>query len=90
MSGSDDFFNYKFFFPFDQVWGQFGIVGAVDFILLIGCESTSVEDVVNALPAIGQFQLEVDSSNGVDNFKWPKALGSQFLQGVVGVDVFSI
>ena len=34
---------------------------------------------MNALPAIRQLQLEVDSSNGVDNFKWPKVLGSKFL-----------
>ena len=38
-----------------------------------------MEDVMNALPAVGQFQFEVDSSDGVDNFKWPKAFGSQFL-----------
>ena len=45
---------------------------------------------MNVLLAVGQFQLEIDSSDGIDNFKWPKAFGSQFLRGVIGVDVFSI
>ena len=49
-----------------------------------------MEDVVNALPAVGQFQLKVDSFDGVDNFKWPKMLGSEFLRGMISVDVFSI
>ena len=65
--------------PFYQVRGQFRIVGAIDFVFLVRCESTSMEDVMNALLAVGQFQFEVDSSNGVNNFKWPKAFGSQFL-----------
>ena len=69
VSGSDNFFNYKFFFPFDQVWGQFGIVGAVDFVFLVECKSTSIGDVVNVLLAVGQLQLDVDSSNGVNDFK---------------------
>ena len=76
--------------PFNQVRGQFGIVGAIDFVLLVGHESTSMEDVMNALPAVGQLQLEVDGSYSVSNFKWPKSLGSKFLQGMIGADVLSI
>ena len=90
VSGSDNCFDFKFFLPFDQVRGQFGIVWAIDFVLLVECELTSMEDVVNALPAVGQFQLKVDSFNGVDNFKWTKMLGSEFLRGMISVDVFSI
>ena len=77
--GSDNCFDFEFLLPFNQVMGQFGIVEAIDLVLLIGYELTSVEDIVNVLLAIGQFQLEVDGSNGVSNFKWSKALGSQFL-----------
>ena len=49
-----------------------------------------MEDIVNVPPAVRQFQLEIDSSDGVNNFKWSKVFGSQFLQGIINVDVLSI
>ena len=73
VSGSDNCFDFKFFLPFDQVRGWFEVVRAIDFIFLVGHELTSI---VNVLLAVGQFQLKVDSSNNVNNFKWPKLFGS--------------
>ena len=67
--GSDNFFNFKFFLPFDQVQGQFWIVGAINFVFLVGRGLGSVEDIINAVPAAKQFQLKVDSSDGVNDFK---------------------
>ena len=52
-SGSDNCFNFKFLLLFNQVWGWFGVIGAIDFVLLVGRESTSMEYVVNALLAVG-------------------------------------
>ena len=79
MLGPDNRFDFELFLPFNQVRGRFRIVWAIDFVFLIGRESTSMEDIVNMLPAIRQFQLKVDSSNCVNNFKWPKMFGSEFL-----------
>ena len=90
MSGSNNCFNFEFFLPFDQVRGWFGIVGAIDFVLPIRSESTSIEDIMNVLLAVGQFQLKVDCSDSINNFKWPKVFGSEFLRGMVSVDVLSI
>ena len=89
-SGSDDCFDFEFFLSFDQVRGWFRVVETIDFVLLVGRESTSMENIVDALPAVGQFQPKVDSSDGVCNFKWPKVFGSEFLRGVVSVDILSI
>ena len=83
--GSNNFFDFEFFLPFDQVWGWFRVVRAVDFVFFVGCEPTSIEDIVNVLPAVWQFQLEVDVSYSVSDFEWPKAFGSEFLRWVIGV-----
>ena len=53
MLGSNNFFNFEFFLFFNQVRGQFGVVRAIDFVFLVGCKLTSVEDVVNMLLAVG-------------------------------------
>ena len=69
MSGFDNCFDFEFFLPFNQVRDWFGVIRAIDFVFLIWHELTSMKEIMNALPAVRQFQLKVDSSNSINNFK---------------------
>ena len=78
MLGSNDCFNFEFFLPFDQVRGRFRIVRAIDFVFLVGHKLTSMEDVVNVLPAVSLkliVPMVLIISNG------PKHLGLSFSEG---------